>query len=195
MNKFISLMAVLSIAVFSQGCDTKGRVIQGRVIAYDKSSMTVTFIEDKSLVQGQPDYSALPPVVFQTPEDRNEMGADPDAGLRMGLDTENSRIKIYDPATGQFSEIGYALTDKKDHVDKNDPLVKGKPFPLIDRNAGTVQIYSSRQKCLVTFSLPAPYAARPDNTWAAGDEIRIYYKDMGRALRMMNITKTDIFKK
>jgi len=35
----------------------------------------------------------------------------------------------------------------------------------------------------------------PENTWDAGDEVRIYYKEAGKALRFMNISKTDIFKK
>ena len=35
----------------------------------------------------------------------------------------------------------------------------------------------------------------PDETWDAGDEARVYYKEEGKALRFMNISKTNIFKK
>ena len=65
----------------------------------------------------------------------------------------------------------------------------------MDRTAKTIEIFSSRQKIYVSFSLPIEYFALPDETWAAGDEIRIYYKEEGKSLRLMNITKTDIFKK
>ena len=35
----------------------------------------------------------------------------------------------------------------------------------------------------------------PDRTWEAGDEIRIYSKEKGKAVRLMNISKTDIYRK
>ena len=48
---------------------------------------------------------------------------------------------------------------------------------------------------LVTFSVPEEYMSWPDSTWDAGDEVRVYYKEDGKSLRFMNISKTDIFKK
>jgi hypothetical protein len=48
---------------------------------------------------------------------------------------------------------------------------------------------------LTTFSVPDEYFALPVGAWDAGDEVRIYYKEAGKARRLMNITKTDIFKK
>jgi len=48
---------------------------------------------------------------------------------------------------------------------------------------------------LVTISVPAEYFSLPDYTWDSGDEVRIYFKEQGKALRFMNISKTDIFKK
>jgi len=35
----------------------------------------------------------------------------------------------------------------------------------------------------------------PADTWDSGDDIRIYYKEEGKASRLMNVSKTDIFKK
>lgn len=195
MNKYIVPLFAWLIVMMIAGCDDTGRVIQGRVIAYDKNAMQVTFIEDKTLVQGKPEYTGLPPVVFKIPEDANEMGADPDPGLRMKLDVENNQITIFDAVTQRFRDIPYVLIEKKDIIDKNDPLVKGKAYPIIDRDAKTIQIFSKRQKILVTFTLPQEYFALADMTWASGDEVRIYYKEDKKALRMMNITKTDIFKK
>jgi hypothetical protein len=58
-----------------------------------------------------------------------------------------------------------------------------------------VTIYSGRQKLYAVIALPEEYMDRPASTWDAGDEVRIYYKEPGKALRLMNVSKTDIFKK
>lgn len=195
MKKFIGLILAMLILMMFTGCNDEGKVKQGRTIAFDKEKGQVTFIEDKSLVKGKPEYTILPPSVFLTPKDKSEMGGDPAAGQRMKLDVEKSSITIFDTATQQFKEIPYTLIEKKEKVGKDDPLVKGKKFPIVDRTAKTIEIFSSRQKIYVSFSLPIEYFALPDETWAAGDEIRIYYKEEGKSLRLMNITKTDIFKK
>ncbi len=195
MRRFVGLALAMAVVMLITGCNDEGKVIQGRVIAYDKENKKVTFIEDKSIVKGKPEYTILPPVVFTTPEDKNEMGAHPSVGQRMKLDVDKNTINIFDTATQQFKEIAYTLIEKKDNVSKDSSLVRDKKFPIVDKNAKTIQIFSKRQKILVTFSLPEEYFALPDQTWAAGDEVRIYYKQPGKALRMMNITTTDLFKK
>jgi len=195
MRKFAGLtLAILAVMMFT-GCNEMGKVIQGRVIAYDKENKKVTFIEDKSTEKGKPEYTLLPPVVYITPDDPDEMGAPPSVGQRMKLDLENNSINIFDTATQGFKEIPYRLIEKKENVGKDDPLVRDRKFPIVDKVSKSIQIYSKRQKILVTFSLPDEYFSLPDETWAAGDEVRIYYKEKGKALRMMNVTKTDIFKK
>lgn len=195
MRKFVGLTLAMAALMMIMSCDEMGKVIQGRTIAYDKENKKVTFIEDKSLEKGKPEYVLLPPVVYITPEDPNEMGAPPSAGQRMKLDVDNNTITIFDTATQQFKDITYTLIDKKVQVGKDDPLVRDKTFPIVNKYEKSIQIYSKRQKTLVTFSLPDEYFSLPDETWSAGDEVRIYYKERGKALRMMNITKTDIFKK
>ncbi|KJR43232.1 lipoprotein [Candidatus Magnetoovum chiemensis] len=195
MRRFIGLALAVVVVMIITGCNDEGKVIQGRVIAYDKENKKVTFIEDKSIIKGKPEYTLLPPVVFTTPEDKNEMGAHPSVGQRMKLDVDKNTINIFDTATQQFKEIAYTLIERKDNVSKESPLVRDKKFPIVDKNAKTIQIFSKRQKILVTFSLPEEYFSLPDETWAAGDEVRIYYKEPGKALRMMNITTTDLFKK
>ena len=94
-----------------------------------------------------------------------------------------------------MKKITYTLIDQKEKVGKDDPLVKGKKFPLVEKDKKAITIYSGRQKLLTTFSLPEEYFALPDDTWEAGDEVRVYYKEPGKSLRFMNITRTDIFKK
>jgi hypothetical protein len=187
-----SLAATLVLGGF--GCGEMGKVEQGRVIAFDKAKETVTFIVDTKHDTANPDYSGAP-LTFALPKDPMERGEDPKAGLRMKLDTKTREIIIYDPASQGIKKITYTLIDQKENVAKDSPLVAGKKFPMVDKDKKAITVYSGRQKLLVTFSVPEEYLALPDNTWEAGDEVRIYYKQPGKAARFMNITRTDIFKK
>jgi len=187
-----TLAATLVLGGF--GCGEMGKVDQGRVIAFDKDKATVTFIEDVKHDPANPDYSGAPKT-FSLPNDPAERGEDPKPGKRMKLDSKAREIVIYDPGTQGMKKITYTLIDQKEKVGKDDPLVKGKKFPLVEKDKKAITIYSGRQKLLTTFSLPEEYLTLPDDTWEAGDEVRVYYKEAGKALRFMNITRTDIFKK
>jgi hypothetical protein len=183
------------------GCDEYGKVDQGRVIAFDKDKKLVTLIQDAKADPANPVYDHLPPAIYTLPTDPMETGAEPKAGMRLKLDTQKRQIEIFDKSSQTLKWIDYTLVDQKENVAKQDPLVydqgegKAKKFPVVDRDKKTITVYSARQKILTTFSLPDEYFALPDNTWDAGDEVRIYYKEAGKAARFMNITKTDIFKK
>src|SRR3989339_1230976 len=176
------------------GCGEQGKVDQGRVIAFDKDKETVTLINDVKHDAANPDYSGAPKT-FALPKDPAERGDHPNPGLRMKLDTKAREIVIYDPAAKAMKKITYTLIDQKENVAKNSPLVVEKKFPIVDKDKKAITVYSGRQKLLTTFSLPDEYFSLPDNTWEAGDEVRIYYKEPGKAARFMNITRTDIFKK
>jgi hypothetical protein len=192
---------MLGFLLSAYGCGELGKVDQGRAIQFDKTKWTVTIIRDKKADPQNPDYSYLPPLTYALPTDLKEMGPDPKVGLRMKLDTKNKQIIIFDQAAQSFKIIIYTLIDQKENIDKDDPLVYDKAkdkaitFPIVDRAKKTITIYSKRQKILTTFTVPDEYLALPDNTWDSGDEVRIYYKEEGKARRFMNITKTDIFKK
>jgi hypothetical protein len=176
------------------GCGELGKVDQGRVVAFDKEKETVTFINDVKHDPANPDYSGAP-MTFSLPKDPMDRGEDPKVGKRMKLDTKTREIVIYDPASQGMKKITYTLIDQKENVAKTSPLVAGKKFPIVDKEKKAITVYSGRQKLLVTFSVPDEYFALPDDTWEAGDEVRVYYKEPGKALRFMNITRTDIFKK
>ena len=190
---WLTLFAILPL-VLVLGCGEQGKVEQGRVIAFDKVKETVTFIVDTKHDTANPDYSGAP-LTFALPKDPMERGEDPKVGMRMTLDTKTREIVIYDPASKVMKKITYTLIDQKENVAKTSPLVVGKKFPMVDKEKNAITVYSGRQKLLVTFSVPEEYMAMPDNTWEAGDEVRVYYKEPGKAARFMNITKTDIFKK
>lgn len=191
---WLTLLAFVPLALVL-GCGDMGKVDQGRVVKYDNEKNTATIIKDTGKERGKPDYSVLPPVSYVLPKDPLEMGPEPRPGLRMKLDTKAREIVIFDPATENFKKIAYTLIDQKEGVERTDPLVEGKKFPMIDKDKKTVTIYSGRLKTLTTFSLPEEYFGLPTYTWDAGDEVRIYYKEPGKALRCMNITRTDIYKK
>jgi hypothetical protein len=186
------LAATLVLGGF--GCGDLGKVDQGRVIAFDKTKETVTFINDVKHDPANPDYSGAP-ITFSLPKDPADRGEDPKAGKRIKLDAKTREIVIYDTGTQSMKKIAYTLIDQKENVGKTSPLVVGKKFPLVEKDKKAITIYSGRQKLLTTFSLPDEYFALPDDTWEAGDEVRVYYKEPGKALRFMNITRTDIFKK
>ena len=184
----------LSLA-FMAGCGEYGKVDQGRVIKFDKDKQLVTIIRDVKADPNDPDYSHLPPITYELPKNPDDVGADPKAGLRMKLDAKNKEIVLFDPVSGGFKTLHYTLLDQKENLSKDDPLIKDKKFPLVDREKKTITIFSGRQKLLVTFSVPDEYFSLPDSAWEAGDEARFYYKEDGKALRYMNVSKTDIFKK
>jgi hypothetical protein len=192
---WLIILAILPLAPLVFGCGDLGRVDQGRVIAYNKDKGTVTIIQDKDANPGKPNYNTLPPHVYALPTDPTEIGALPKPGGRMNLDTKGKTITIFDPSSQNFKKIDYTLIDEKDNVAKDSPLVVEKKFPLVDKAKKTITIYSPRQKILVTLTVPEEYFALPDNTWDAGDEVRIYFHKEGVAQRFMNISKTDIFKK
>ncbi len=196
-----TMMTAILLPIFLFGCADFGTVDQGRAIEFDKEKGIVTLIRDVKHDAKNPDYSFLPPVTYQKPVDPQEMGADPKAGYRMKLDTKKKQIVIFDKAAQNFKTIDYVSIDEQENIDRNHPLVydkvteKAKKFPAVDRDKKQITIYSPRQKILVTISVPAEYFVLPDYTWDSGDEVRIYFKEPGKALRLMNISKTDIFKK
>ena len=190
----------LLLFLLTLGCGELGKVDQGRVVEFDKAKGTVTLIREKA-DPPKSDYSILPPCSYTIPADPEEMGAEPKVGYRMKLDTKKNQIVIFNPASQNLKTIHYTLIDQKDNIAKDNPLVfdkaeeKPKKFPVIDREKKTIAIYSGAQKILITFTVPEEYFALPDKAWDAGDEVRIYYKEEGKARRLMNVSKIDIFKK
>lgn len=177
------------------GCGELGQVDQGRVVAFDKEKRLVTLIQDKKAEPGNPDYNTLPPHTYVLPTDPMETGPLPKAGLRMKLDLDKKIITIFDPQIQDFKDVPIQIVEKRTGVGRNDPLVAGKNLPIVDKQAKTVTMYSARQRLYVVASIPEEYLDWPPETWEGGDEVRIYYKEPGKALRFMNITRTDIFKK
>ena len=192
---WLIVLPIVLIAPLLIGCGDLGQVDQGRVVAYDKDKKLVTIIQDKKAEPGRPDYNTLPPHVYTMPADEAEIGAVPKPGKRMNLDTKTNTITIFDAAAADFKKIPITVLDEKKDISRDNPLVKDQKFPLVDKDKKKITVYSGRQKILLTFTVPEENFSLPEDSWEAGDEVRIYYHKPGVAQRFMNISKTDIFKK
>ena len=192
---WLIVLPIVLIAPLLIGCGELGQVDQGRVVAYDKDKKLVTIIQDKKAEPGRPDYNTLPPHVYSMPTDEAEIGAVPKPGKRMNLDTKSNTITIFDAAANDFKKIPITVLDEQKDISRDNPKVKDQKFPMVDKDKKKITVYSGRQKILLTFSVPEEFFALPDDTWEAGDEVRIYFHKPGVAQRFMNISKTDIFKK
>lgn len=191
--KFL-LVALPLAALF--GCAEDGKVDQGRVVAFDAEKRLVTIIRDVKMDTLNPEYTHLPPLVYELPADPAETGPLPRVGMRLKLDVEKNQIVLFDAATQNFKRVDFTPVEKIMNVSPDDARVKGKKFPIIDRGEKkNITIYSTRQRVLETVQVGEEYLGLPDSTWEAGDEVRIYYKEDGKSLRFMNITQTDLFKK
>ncbi len=203
MKPILLIAASFCLALGVTGCDPSkyGKVEQGRVVAFDQDKKTVTVVHDSALDAVHPVYDVMPAVVFQLPSDPAEVGPLPKAGQRLKLDTNKKEIEIYDAPKEKLVYIPINIVELQQGIDKTHPLVydattrKAKPFPVIDTEKQTITIYSSRQQQLCTFTIPEGYTDYPPSTWDNGDEVRIYFKTEGQALRFMNISKTDIYKR
>jgi hypothetical protein len=181
----LSLSLAVLAAMAAAGCGINGKVEQGRVIAYDKQAKRATLIPEAS---DKSSFGVLPPVTVKAPEDSEEMGPTPSAGKLISLDTKARTIVIFDAAAGAFQTIPYTPIKQRSNV------TKAPSTAAIDRAAKTITIYSAADHTLITFAASDDLLALPADTWRSGDVVRYYYKDPAQALRMMNVTKTDLSK-
>jgi len=63
---------------------------------------------------------------------------------------------------------------------------------VVDRVRKTITLYAAKDRTLITFGVSDDLLAMPADTWRAGDVVRYYYKDPAQALRLMNVTRTDL---
>ena len=165
-----ALVNLLGIALVLAGCGRPGYVEQGRVIAYNPQTRQITLVREGV----KPGAGILPPVTIEAPADPEEMGPSPQAGGLLLLDTRRRRIVVYDRASQSLRTIQYT--------------------PVAARGKKTVTVYSPKEHVSITFPVSDDLLAMPADTWRAGDVVRYYYKVPGHALRLMNVTRTDLSK-
>jgi hypothetical protein len=166
-----------------------GSVEQGRVIGYDRARGQVTLIRDSTGGKApQAVYDALPPISVRSPNDPHEMGPEPQAGKLMGVDLKNRLITIYDSGANQMRIIPYTPLEERHNV------ARGTGFPLIDKEKRTVSLFWREEHTVITFPASDDLLALPADSWKGGDIVRYYFKSPDQALRMMNVTRTDLSK-
>lgn len=191
----LSLTLALSFALLT-ACDFDGGVEQGRCVAFDPAAKTLTIVVDVNHDQFNPDYSGGVHT-FKLPPEARDMGPAPEVGGRLMINLEKSELVIYDPASKSVKAVHVDFTDVEKNIKSSHPKVAGKAFPIIDKEQGTITVYSARLNALATFKAPPALLDLPAYVWTAGNEMRIAYRnsDKGQAIRIMNVTKTNIFKK
>lgn len=188
----LSLVLALSFALAA--CNFDGGVEQGRCVGYDQAANTVTLVVDTTLDSKNPHYSGGVHT-FKLPTNPLDMGPVPVAGGRLMLEIDKGMVLYYDPQDQKVKEMPVQYVEVKKGVDAK--AVADKKFPIVDKGACTVTVYSPRLKSLVTFKVPQDAIDLPAYTWIAGDEVRIAFRNenKGQAIRFMNVSKTDIFKR
>ncbi len=188
-------IAIVFFLAALAGCGGFGHVNQGQVVEYRRDQGLITLVADSNYRDpSHPRFDVLPAVTIRTPEDPRAMGPEPEPGKLLDLDTSNRRAVVFDPATHGLRTVPYRLVSEQQGVSPTDSRVRNVKFPLRDPSKGTITVYWARTRMLVEFSVPEEFRNLPDDTWKVGDEVRYYYKNAWRALRLMNVTKTDMSK-
>ena len=192
----VLLVLALGVGLGLLGACEFGKVEQGRCVAFDADAKKMTLVLDVNHDQRNPHYSGGV-VDYLLPDDPNEIGPLPVPGGRVMFDLEKGLVLLFNPETRAIEELAVEFVDKQMNVRPTDAAVKGRKFPVIDTEKQTVTEYSRRLESLVTFKVPSDKLHLPPDTWEAGDEIRLYYKENNKhqAQRVMNITRTNIFKR
>jgi hypothetical protein len=206
-RKILPLLLVLLACLMLAGCGEYGKVEQGTVMIAGKDKVTI--IVDNNMDPKKPaDYTSkielhewvLPPV-------GDERGAEANAGLCLHLDVAKKVITMYNPREKKIEKLSFEVINditrgirlnRRNEVLHNVKVIRAAAdFPVVDEANKTVQLFYRRlegnQSRLTTIKLAdADFAKFQKKEWGAGDEVRIYFKEPGKALRFMNITKTDI---
>lgn len=195
----IHLVMILAFSLALAACDFNGGVKQGRCVGYDAAKKTVTMVIDTTLDQHDPHYSGEVET-FTLPENPLDMGPAPAVGGLLMVEPEQNKILYYDPDSKSVKEMAVEFVKVEKNIRPDDQRVRAQkdgaaPYPKVDKEQGTVTVYSPRLEELVTFKAPQKELDLPMYAWEQGNEVRIAYrKDKpGVAIRFMNVSRTSIF--
>ena len=190
------LILVLGLTTFLAACNFEGGVEQGRCVAFNPEAKTMTIVVDVTHDQFNPHYSGGAHT-YKLPASPGEMGPAPVVGGRLMIDLAKNTVLIYDNNANAVREIPVQFVDVEKNIQPKHPKVAGKTFPVVDKEQQTVTVYSSRLSALITFKVPASEIDLPVYAWTAGNEMRVAFRtsDKDQAIRIMNVSKTNIFSK
>jgi len=184
-RRLAAVFVLLVVALSAGGCARQGEVTQGRCVAFNPDRGTVTLL----ISAGRRDtsYTRLPPVTFALPSDERCMGPAPAAGLLVRVNPQAKTLLVYDPMRRTIETVACAS------LQLSDPPTRGeRALPEIDREKRTVTTLAGDMGKLATFSLSEKDLSRPPASWIMGDVVRIYSQETGKAVRLMNVSKTKI---
>lgn len=190
------LILVLGLTTFLAACNFEGGVEQGRCVAFNPEAKTITIVVDVTHDQFNPHYSGGAHT-YKLPAAPGEMGPTPVVGGRLMIDLAKNTVLIYDNNANAVREIPVQFVDVEKNIQPKHPKVAGKTFPIVDKEQQTVTVYSNRLSALITFKVPASEIDLPAYAWTAGNEMRIAFRTSAKdqAIRIMNVSKTNIFSK
>ena len=190
------LILVLGLTTFLAACNFEGGVEQGRCVAFNPEAKTMTIVVDVTHDQFNPHYSGGAHT-YKLPASPGEMRPTPVVGGRLMIDLAKNTVLIYDNNANAVREIPVQFVDVEKNIQPKHPKVAGKTFPIVDKEQQTVTVYSSRLSALITFKVPASEIDLPVYAWTAGNEMRVAFRtsDKDQAIRIMNVSKTNIFSK
>ena len=190
------LILFLGLTTFLAACNFEGGVEQGRCVAFNPEAKTMTIVVDVTHDQFNPHYSGGAHT-YKLPAAPGEMGPTPVVGGRLMIDLAKNTVLIYDNNANAVREIPVQFVDVEKNIRPKHPKVAGKTFPIVDKEQQTVTVYSSRLSALITFKVPASEIDLPVYAWTAGNEMRVAFRtsDKDQAIRIMNVSKTNIFSK
>ncbi|MDR2574329.1 MAG: DUF4881 domain-containing protein [Desulfovibrio sp.] len=188
----ILITALVALSLALAACDYDGAVDQGRAVAYEINK-NVTLVLDTSKVRNKPVYNGKT-VTYKLPVEAIDMGPEPVFGGLLAVNPDKKTVSVYDAPSMSAKELPVEFTDVQKDIGARHPLVVDKKFPVIDKEKQTVTVYVPSLRSLATFN-PGAAIAMPDSTWKFGDEVRVAYKntDKAQSLRLMNVSKTNIF--
>ncbi|MBO4335466.1 MAG: DUF4881 domain-containing protein [Desulfovibrio sp.] len=183
----IVLAASMGLAACS-GEDYGKTIAQGRCVAFADGK--VTFVKDSNTDPKKSANYENKALTFKLPSDPKEIGPEPQAGSFIDFDADKKEVKVFKDGNLVTSPVEIVNVEKG--IENFNSKVKGKKFPMINADKKEVTIYI--KKTLATFKAPADLPL-DEAFWVKGDDVRVFFKEEGKALRFMNITKTNIFKK
>ena len=185
----IAALLCIGLATPALAADT-----YGRVVAYDKDSKKMTFIEDALAWANpkRPEFTVLPARVVTLAEDPGDMA--PKAGGRLRVDYDEKVIIIYNPKTEKIETLTIEIVSTTPDVTPDSPLLledgKMKKFPIVDKEKAEITIYSKRQNNLATIRVPAELMDLDNSVWDDGHNIKVVVEgDMGKDF--VNISKAN----
>ena len=187
-NLMLSLVLAGSLGLVACQQDYGHTVEQGRCVAFD--GKTVSFVRDKNVNPKMGPVFDTAILKFTMPSDPKEIGPEPKIGNLVTFNADKATVTLY--TENGVQDVNVESVNVQKGVESHNSLVKGKTFPMIDSSKNEVTVYS--MKTLFTFKIPSGCPA-DEKFWTTGDMVRVFSKDKKTALRFMNVTKTNIFKK